>query len=44
MLLHFTAILESKLTYISWKFSVLINCKLYHIVYYIKKLESDASA
>lgn len=44
MVLYFTAVPESKLTYISWKIAVLIICKLYHIYNSIKKLESDASA
>lgn len=36
MIFYFTAIPESELTYISWKFSVLIFCKLSHIFYSIK--------
>lgn len=44
MVLYFTAILDSKLTYISWKFSALISYKLYSTFYSVKKYESDASA
>lgn len=36
MIFYFTAIPESELTYISWKFSVLIFCKLSHIFSSIK--------